>query len=159
MTPINNNSTLLYIHASKFHARIFCRQSSQCGCTISYIKCNFEEKCSTAGPWTRVCPSGTQKFVGESSAVCRVRHPARGECLSLSGSIGSVAHNYFQVCSQLHVASYQKGSINTFWIWIQKVLILITWMESASHEEVLNSMCQHHIWATKSYYQIPETFT
>ena len=88
--------------------------------TEKYVYCSFEEKCGTAGPWTRVaylnmsdcssaCPNGSQQFVNGSTIACGIQEPSDPGCVSISAP---TAHSYSHICGQ--VAGYQKGSGNGF---------------------------------------------
>ena len=88
--------------------------------TEKYVYCSFEEKCGTAGLWTRVaylnmsdsssvCPSGTKKIVNGSAIACGIEDPNGSKCVSVTAA---VTHSYSQICGQ--VVGYQKGSTEGF---------------------------------------------
>ena len=88
--------------------------------TEKYVYCAYEERCATAGPWTRVahlnmsdsnsvCPNGTQKFVNGSAIACGIQEPSDAMCVSITYSI---AHCYSEICGQ--VAGHQKGTTDAF---------------------------------------------
>ena len=90
--------------------------------TEKYVYCSFEEKCSTAGPWTRVaylnmsdsssvCRSGTQKFVSGSATASGLQEPLSSGVMCVSVHT-SKTHSYSQICGQ--VAGYQKGAADGF---------------------------------------------
>ena len=73
--------------------------------TEKNVYCSFEEKCGTAGPWTRVaylnmsdsssvCPSGTQKFVSGSVVACGISEPLGTTCVSIINPVPHLTHKF-----------------------------------------------------------------